>query len=419
MKKNIIITSIVFSIIVITLLSILFFKKKQKTAYPYTFKPVQSRNIGTSNINNNITPKIPIHPTPIKRNNLDYNYARISGDSLHLYSAPINSDSTLIKICHKEDLNVKYIKIVLQQPGWYKTEDSLWIHENEVTPYYSKDSPYDQMEYGPTTFFEWISKNALTIKDTLLVYNISDTLLIEEPQIIVSPKFIYVIDRRDEGISYGYSLLEVLKVTAILKNNTKITGWAKAEELVLANDTLITKHTVASGFVGLSYDEPGGCWTAMPFSWFKISDGFISLGFCAEYWLSPNGKYIMSVGWQPNSTKHTAIYDTSGFAVFTSTASYTSPTWYKSFVFVRGMYDDDAVYKIDLGSNTITPFFKLEPGGYPNYGSGDGYSAWPISKIDTLKKQLTIPFIRNKYYDVTVSLKGDIIKIDSTANYEY
>ena len=71
----------------------------------------------------------------------DFNFARLTGDSLHLYSLPVKSDSTLETVLYKDELDNDRIQLITKKGDWYQNEDSLWFYKDEVVPFYSPDTP--------------------------------------------------------------------------------------------------------------------------------------------------------------------------------------------------------------------------------------------------------------------------------------
>ncbi|MBI5805699.1 hypothetical protein HZA73_06590 [candidate division TA06 bacterium] len=70
----------------------------------------------------------------------EFNYARLKGDSLHLYTRPFKSDSTLETVLYKDELDNDRIQLITKNGGWYQNEDSLWFYQDEVVPFYSKEA---------------------------------------------------------------------------------------------------------------------------------------------------------------------------------------------------------------------------------------------------------------------------------------
>jgi hypothetical protein len=92
------------------------------------------------------------------------------------------------------------------------------------------------------------------------------------------------------------------------------------------------------------------------------------------------------------------------------------------------MWDDDAAYSINLKTGTSTLFFKI-PEQYtkrqPDYGSGDGYYAYPAPVIDAKKKTVSIRFDRHRtntdyrsYLLATTDLHGRLIRIEEKSDPE-
>jgi hypothetical protein len=71
----------------------------------------------------------------------EFNYARLTGDSLHLYSLPVKSDSTLETVLYKDELDNDRIQLITRKGDWYQNEDSLWLYQDEIVPFYSPDTP--------------------------------------------------------------------------------------------------------------------------------------------------------------------------------------------------------------------------------------------------------------------------------------
>ena len=71
----------------------------------------------------------------------DFNFARLTGDSLHLYSRPFKSDSALEAVLYKDELDNDRIQLITKKGDWYQNEDSLWFYQDEVIPFYSPDTP--------------------------------------------------------------------------------------------------------------------------------------------------------------------------------------------------------------------------------------------------------------------------------------
>ncbi len=73
--------------------------------------------------------------------NLESNFARLTGDSLHLYSRPFKSDSTLEAVLYKDELDNDYVQLIAKKGNWYQNEDSLWFYQDEAIPFTPKDRP--------------------------------------------------------------------------------------------------------------------------------------------------------------------------------------------------------------------------------------------------------------------------------------
>ncbi|MDP2807569.1 MAG: hypothetical protein Q8O74_05470 [bacterium] len=71
----------------------------------------------------------------------EFNFARLTGDSLHLYSLPVKNDSTLETVLYKDELDNDRIQLITKKGDWYQNEDSLWFYKDEVVPFYSPDTP--------------------------------------------------------------------------------------------------------------------------------------------------------------------------------------------------------------------------------------------------------------------------------------
>ena len=71
----------------------------------------------------------------------EFNFARLTGDSRHLYSLPVKSDSTLETVLYKDELDNDRIQLMTRKGDWYQNEDSLWLYKDEVVPFYSPDNP--------------------------------------------------------------------------------------------------------------------------------------------------------------------------------------------------------------------------------------------------------------------------------------
>jgi len=71
----------------------------------------------------------------------EFNFARLTGDSLHLYSRPVKSDSTLETVLYKDELDNDRIQLITKKGDWFQNEDSLWFYKDEVVPFYSPDNP--------------------------------------------------------------------------------------------------------------------------------------------------------------------------------------------------------------------------------------------------------------------------------------
>lgn len=71
----------------------------------------------------------------------DFDFARLTGDSLHLYTRPVKSDSTLEVVLYKDELDDDYVQLIAQKGNWYQNEDSLWFYMDEAIPFSSKDKP--------------------------------------------------------------------------------------------------------------------------------------------------------------------------------------------------------------------------------------------------------------------------------------
>jgi hypothetical protein len=69
-----------------------------------------------------------------------FNFARLTGDSLHLYSQPFKSDSTLETVLYKDELDKDRIQLIGKKGDWYQNEDSLWFHKDEAAPFFSPDT---------------------------------------------------------------------------------------------------------------------------------------------------------------------------------------------------------------------------------------------------------------------------------------
>ena len=67
----------------------------------------------------------------------EFNFARLTGDSLHLYTRPLKSDSTLETVLFKDELDNDRIQLITKKGDWYQNEDSLWLYKDEVVPFYS------------------------------------------------------------------------------------------------------------------------------------------------------------------------------------------------------------------------------------------------------------------------------------------
>jgi hypothetical protein len=65
----------------------------------------------------------------------DFTFARLKGDSLHLYSLPVKSDSTLEAVLYKDELDKDHIELLAKKGDWYQNEDSLWLQKNEIIVY--------------------------------------------------------------------------------------------------------------------------------------------------------------------------------------------------------------------------------------------------------------------------------------------
>ena len=71
----------------------------------------------------------------------DFDFARLTGDSLHLYSIPVKSDSTLEAVLYKDELDNDYVQLIAKKGNWYQNEDSLWFYQDEAIPFTPKDRP--------------------------------------------------------------------------------------------------------------------------------------------------------------------------------------------------------------------------------------------------------------------------------------
>lgn len=74
----------------------------------------------------------------------EFNFARLTGDSLHLYSLPVKSDSTLETVLYKDELDNDRIQLITKKGDWYQNEDSLWLYKDEIVPFYSKDDSIEE-----------------------------------------------------------------------------------------------------------------------------------------------------------------------------------------------------------------------------------------------------------------------------------
>ena len=371
----------------------------------------------------------------------DFNFARLSGDSLHLYSLPIKSDSTLAAAIQKDELDNDYIKLIAKKGSWYQNEDSLWIPKNEIVSYYdSADSPYNRISmlelsgYGnanPEEIINFFSKEAQTLNGELTLY--SDSILEQKVKTIKTANNVQIIGRRKEGYFYNSRhVIEVFKVKVFNDNNDSIIGWAKAEDMVMYTGKYIPNATIISGNVGFFYDEPSATWNPARFSWLKTNTGFVVLGFTEEYWTSPDKKYNMVFGdGYKMENIYTVIRDSTGKIIFKSFNGYTSPAWYNNYVFTRGLCGDDAIYKINLKDKSVNKLFSCSLGTGGGLGGEDAYFSLPAPIADTLNKSLTVTFVRatEEYnekthvvktsgmtYTVVLSFSGKVLSIDSTNN---
>ena len=86
-------------------------------------------------------PLLPAPPDTALITNLEFNFARLTGDSLHLYSRPFKSDSTLEAVLYKDELDNDYVQLIAKKGNWYQNEDSLWFYQDEAIPFTPKDRP--------------------------------------------------------------------------------------------------------------------------------------------------------------------------------------------------------------------------------------------------------------------------------------
>jgi hypothetical protein len=86
-------------------------------------------------------PLPPAPPDTAKITAPDFNFARLKGDSLHLYSLPVKSVSTLEAVLYKDELDKDRIELMAKKGDWYQNEDSLWFCKDEVIPFHGKETP--------------------------------------------------------------------------------------------------------------------------------------------------------------------------------------------------------------------------------------------------------------------------------------
>ncbi|MDO9390794.1 MAG: hypothetical protein Q7U71_03365, partial [bacterium] len=164
----------------------------------------------------------------------DFNFARLSGDSLHLYSLPIKSDSTLEAAVYKDELDYDYIRLIAKKGNWYQNEDSLWIVQNEINAYFSIETPYGKLSYydvqAPEDIFKFFDKSAFAPLNVLNYYVYNDSFLSKPPVTLKTKHPIKIINRQLDGYSLDGKQFEIFKIIAFKDTSDSVLGWARSED---------------------------------------------------------------------------------------------------------------------------------------------------------------------------------------------
>ncbi|MCU0607432.1 MAG: hypothetical protein MUF78_08465 [Candidatus Edwardsbacteria bacterium] len=361
--------------------------------------------------------------------NLEYNFAVPMGKTIHFYLSPNTVDKNLLKTVEATELSKPYFRLLRTTAKSVMTIDNQWIKKNEIRPYYSKGSFYD-IGADPEELNKYYPSKGIVLKTGINVYWDS-SLQVSRRKLEPRDTFV-ILRRRKEGYPVpsltgrNPDCFEVFQVYQD-KNGSIDTGWIQAENVIKIDQVDKGHPEIISGVIGIRYSEPAGGYGPLQHTWVQFDTVTIALGECYAYWLSTSNTFFMANYYHEGNNTHTAILNSSGKILFASDIWYTSPAWLATKSYVRGMWDDDGVYVIDISMGTCESFFKC-PDQYinrpPDYGSGDGYYAYPAPVIDATMKTVTIRFDRHRedpemhgvdygsYLLATTDLTGKLIKIE-------
>ncbi|MRR09026.1 hypothetical protein EG831_02835 [bacterium] len=361
---------------------------------------------------------------------LPYRYAVPAGDSIGFYRSPAAADTSLISFVKSDRLPKGYLLLDGCSAAAYHGTDGPWVRKPSVRPYYPAGSAYDKA-VEPAVLNARYPTVGFSLGDPLAVYR--DSALRGEPVLCATKEPFNITRRRKEGYRHAadsssmptyYEVFFVENVSA----GRGVSGWVRAEQVIKWDvvDEIGDIH-VFKGTIGIRYDEPSGTYVPLTHTWLLTHHGLLTPGECPGLWSSPDSNYLMVLRNGFDDENRTLIIDRTGATVHQMSRKCTSPAWFGSICLVRGMYDDDAVYAIDLGKKTCTSFFQI-PDQYakrqPDYGSGDGYYAHPAAVIDAAKKTVTIRFDRHRenpatrdpdydsYLLATTDLTGKLLTIE-------
>lgn len=318
---------------------------------------------------------------------LEYNYAKPAGKNISFYSSSDCYFTNHIATVRTDKLSKPYIRLLRKTETSFQTTDKKWVKKSEVKPFYPIGSAYDKAT-EPEILNSFFPSKGIAFNDTLEIYG--DRALKTKPVKIYYLDTFQILKRRMEGYPFSqteYDLpyyYEVFYINYCYNNKTK-NGWIKGGNIVKMDSTVCTHPVIAQGVVGIRYCECAGGYGPLQHTWAFIGNIKIMLGDCFEFWFNPDSTYLMANFYLYSTSARTMIYNLQKNSVFETTMQFTSPAWYNSVCFVRGMYEDDGVYVIDLKTGHLKPFFKI-PKEYdnrpPDFGSGDGYYAYPAVTIN-------------------------------------
>ncbi|HTY07869.1 MAG TPA: hypothetical protein VMF29_01765, partial [Candidatus Edwardsbacteria bacterium] len=286
---------------------------------------------------------------------LNFHYAVPLSDSICFYHSPMMELAALDSVVRVRRMRKKYLELRGRQAAAYSLETGAWIRQDAVRPYYPAGSVYDKA-VEPDILDADFPCPGLAWHDTLAVY--ADSMMRSHPAVTVVRDTFEIVRRRREGYrgtaDTSIALPEYYEVFLIRDKKLGITGWVRGQQVIRIERADKQHPRMVQGTIGIVYNEPGGTYVPATGTWYLATGLQLAFPGCCDYWFDPDGSRFMVYCWGFDNEDRTFVVDATGRIVFRTEKEYTSPGWCGSYCLVRGLYDDDAVYKLDLAHGTTT-----------------------------------------------------------------